>query len=151
MISARRAKHLDSTHVYILSCKHISRPIRARLVSLLFINVVILLYSSLDFSFFVLNILAAWLDHFSRDPTLTSNRIFVHGFCSKFLQQKWSMKNFLRLKVFFYFVQGGSHVAGLNFKTSRVVVYKCLTSLSEIERKWFIFVQILEKGDSDRL
>ena len=30
MISARRAKHHDSTHVYILSCKHISRPIRAR-------------------------------------------------------------------------------------------------------------------------
>ena len=30
VISARRAKHLDSTHVYILSCKHISRPIRAR-------------------------------------------------------------------------------------------------------------------------
>ena len=29
VISARRAKHLDSTHVYILSCKHISRPIRA--------------------------------------------------------------------------------------------------------------------------
>ena len=31
------------------------------------------------------NILAARLDLFSRDPTLTSNRIFVHGFCSKFL------------------------------------------------------------------
>ena len=30
VISARRAKHLDSTHVYILSCKHISWPIRAR-------------------------------------------------------------------------------------------------------------------------
>ena len=28
--SARWAKHLDSTHVYILSCKHTSRPIRAR-------------------------------------------------------------------------------------------------------------------------
>ena len=43
MISARRAKHLDSTHVYILSCKHISRPIRAcrRVLSQLFINVVI--------------------------------------------------------------------------------------------------------------
>ena len=24
VVSARRAKHLDSTHVYILSCKHIS-------------------------------------------------------------------------------------------------------------------------------
>ena len=30
VISARRAKHFDSTHVYILSCKHISRTIRAR-------------------------------------------------------------------------------------------------------------------------
>ena len=30
VISARRAKHLDSTHVYMLSCKHISRLIRAR-------------------------------------------------------------------------------------------------------------------------
>ena len=30
VVSARRAKHLDSTHAYILSCKHISRPIRAR-------------------------------------------------------------------------------------------------------------------------
>ena len=29
VISARRAKLLDSTHVYILSCKHISRQIRA--------------------------------------------------------------------------------------------------------------------------
>ena len=33
VISARRAKHLDSTHAYILSCKHISRPIRARVLS----------------------------------------------------------------------------------------------------------------------
>ena len=30
VISARRAKYLDSTLVYILSCKHISRPIRER-------------------------------------------------------------------------------------------------------------------------
>ena len=30
VISARKAKHLDSAHVYILSCKGISRPIRAR-------------------------------------------------------------------------------------------------------------------------
>ena len=30
VISARRAKHLDCTHVYMLSYKHISRPIRAR-------------------------------------------------------------------------------------------------------------------------
>ena len=36
VISARRAKHLDSTHVYILSCKHISRPIRARAYYLFF-------------------------------------------------------------------------------------------------------------------
>ena len=29
VISARRAKHLDAPHVYILSSKHISRPIGA--------------------------------------------------------------------------------------------------------------------------
>ena len=29
--------------------------------------------------------------------------------------------------------RGGSHVASLNFETSRVGVYYCLTSLSEIE------------------
>ena len=29
--------------------------------------------------------------------------------------------------------RGGSHVARLNFETSRVGVYYCLTSLSEIE------------------
>ena len=46
---------------------------------------------------------------------------------------------------------GGSHVARLNFKTSRVGVYKCFTSLSEIERKFFVFVGILEKGDGDAL
>ena len=46
---------------------------------------------------------------------------------------------------------GGSHVARLNFKTSRVGVYKCFTSLSEIERKFFVFVGILEKGDSHAL
>ena len=34
VISARRARHLDvTTHVYILSCKHVSRPIRARVVA----------------------------------------------------------------------------------------------------------------------
>ena len=44
-----------------------------------------------------------------------------------------------------------SHVACLNFKTSRVGVYKCFTSLSEIERKFFVFVRILDKGDSDAL
>ena len=38
---------------------------------------------------------------------------------------------------------------GLNFKTSRVGVYKCFTS--EIERKFFVLVGILEKGDSDVL
>ena len=42
VISAQRAKHLDSTHVYILSYKHIPRLIRARAYYLqLFINVVI--------------------------------------------------------------------------------------------------------------
>ena len=43
MISARRAKHLDSTHVYILLYKHISRPIRAHAyyLSYIFINVVV--------------------------------------------------------------------------------------------------------------
>ena len=46
---------------------------------------------------------------------------------------------------------GGSHVARLNFKTSRVGVYKCLTSLSEIERNFFVFVRIVEKGDGDAL
>ena len=46
---------------------------------------------------------------------------------------------------------GGSHVARLNFNTSRVGVYKRFTSLSEIERKFFVFVGILEKGDSDAL
>ena len=63
------------------------------------------------------------------------------------------MKNFLRLKVFFFILSRGKgfHVAGLNFKTSRVGVYKCFTSLSEIERKCFVFVQILEKGGSDAL
>ena len=34
----------------------------------------------------------------------------------------------------------------LNFKTSRVRVYKCLMSLLKIERKFFVFVAILEKG-----
>ena len=33
-----------------------------------------------------------------------------------------------------------------NFKTSRVGVYKCFMSLSKIERKFFVFVGILEKG-----
>ena len=46
---------------------------------------------------------------------------------------------------------GGSHVACLNFKTSLVGVYKCLTSLSEIERNFFVFVRIVEKGDGDAL
>ena len=46
---------------------------------------------------------------------------------------------------------GRFHVARLNFKTSRVGVYKFFTSLSEIERKFFVFVGSLEKGDSDAL
>ena len=44
---------------------------------------------------------------------------------------------------------GGSHVACLNFKMSRVSVYKCFMPLSEIERKFFVFVGIVEKGKSD--
>ena len=43
----------------------------------------------------------------------------------------------------------GSHVARLNFETSHVGVYKCFRSLWEIETKFFVFVGILEKGDSD--
>ena len=46
---------------------------------------------------------------------------------------------------------GGSHIACLNFKTSRVGVYKCFTPLSEIEQKFFVFVGIVEKGKSDAL
>ena len=46
---------------------------------------------------------------------------------------------------------GGSHVTCQNFKTFRVGAYKCVTSLSEIERKFLVFVQILENGDSDAL
>ena len=34
--------------------------------------------------------------------------------------------------------------ARLNFKTSRVGVYKSFRQLSEIERKFFVFVGILE-------
>ena len=45
----------------------------------------------------------------------------------------------------------GAHVARLNFKTSRVGVYKCFMSLSQNERKFFVFVGSLEKGDSDAL
>ena len=44
---------------------------------------------------------------------------------------------------------GRSHVACLNFKMSCVGVYKCFTPLSEIERKFFVFVGIVEKGKSD--
>ena len=40
----------------------------------------------------------------------------------------------------------GGGVARLNFKTSRVGVYKCFMSLSEIGRKFFVSVRILEKG-----
>ena len=42
-------------------------------------------------------------------------------------------------------------VVRLNFKTSRVGAYNCFTSLSEIERKFFVFVAMLEKRDSDAL
>ena len=45
----------------------------------------------------------------------------------------------------------GSHVARLNFKMSCVGVYKCFMLLSEIKREFFVFVGILEKGDSDAL
>ena len=41
---------------------------------------------------------------------------------------------------------GGSHVACLNFNTSRAGVYKYFTSLLEIKRKFFVFVGILENG-----
>ena len=37
---------------------------------------------------------------------------------------------------------GGFHFARMNFKTSLVGVYKCFASLSEIERKFFVFVGI---------
>ena len=46
---------------------------------------------------------------------------------------------------------GGCHVTHLNFKTSHVGVYKCFMLLSEIEQKFFVFVGIVEKGDSDAL
>ena len=39
---------------------------------------------------------------------------------------------------------GVRRVACLNFKMSCVAVLSKLTSLSEIERKWFVFVGILE-------
>ena len=45
----------------------------------------------------------------------------------------------------------GSYVTRLNFKTSGVSVYKCFTLLSEIKRKFFVFVGILEKGHSNAL
>ena len=45
---------------------------------------------------------------------------------------------------------GVSHVARLNFKTSLVDVnIKWLTSLPEIEREFFVFVRILQTGDSN--
>ena len=45
---------------------------------------------------------------------------------------------------------GAGGVARLNFKTSRVGVYKCFMSLSESERKFVVFVGILEKGTEMR-
>ena len=45
---------------------------------------------------------------------------------------------------------GVSHVARLNFKTSLVGVnIKCFTSILEIEREFFVFVRILQTGDSN--
>ena len=41
----------------------------------------------------------------------------------------------------------GSHIALRN----HLGIYKCFTSLSEIERKFLVFVGVLEKGDSDAL
>ena len=46
---------------------------------------------------------------------------------------------------------GVSNVPCVNFKTSRVGVYKCFTPLSEIEQKFFAFVGIVEKGKSDAI
>ena len=40
--------------------------------------------------------------------------------------------------------EGRSHVARLNFKTSRIGVYKSFMSVSESERKFFVFVRILD-------
>ena len=45
----------------------------------------------------------------------------------------------------------GAMSAHLNFKTSHVGVYKCFMLLSEIEQKFFVFVGIVEKGDTDAL
>ena len=42
-------------------------------------------------------------------------------------------------------------MARLNFKKSCVSLYKCSTSVSEIKGKFFVFVEILEKGNSDAL
>ena len=39
----------------------------------------------------------------------------------------------------------------LNFETYHVGVYKCFTLLLEIEQIFFVFVRILEKGDSNAL
>ena len=38
----------------------------------------------------------------------------------------------------------------LNFETSHIGVYKCFTLLLEIEQTFFVFVRILEKGDSQQ-
>ena len=43
---------------------------------------------------------------------------------------------------------GMGYGACLNFKPSRVGVYKCFMSLSEIKQKFFVFVQILQKVGS---
>ena len=46
---------------------------------------------------------------------------------------------------------GGGGVRCCFFETSHVGVYKCFTLLLEIEQIFFVFVRILEKGDSNAL
>ena len=81
--SAREEQNILTPHMFTYSHANTSlgQSERARTILVIYKRC----YQLYNFSFFVLNILAAWLDLFSRDPTLTSNRIFVHGFCSKFL------------------------------------------------------------------
>ena len=63
--------------------------------------------------------------------------------CKAFLLDSEFLLTFIKMRS----CQAGSHVARLNFKKSCVGVYKCFTSLLEIERKFFVIVRILEKGD----
>ena len=70
----------------------------------------------------------------------------------KFRLHWWKLKQFCLLTVLRGPALGGrSRVARLSFKKSHVVVCKCFTLLSETEWKFFVFVGILEKGDSDVL